>query len=78
VLTSAPAVASWGRNRVDVFVRGTDEGTWHKWWDGQWRDWRGRGGRLTSAPAAVSWGFGRLDVFVRGTDNAMWHIWNIG
>ena len=33
-LTSAPAVASWGRDRLDVFVRGTDDQIWHKWFDG--------------------------------------------
>ncbi|MGW5667374.1 hypothetical protein, partial [Micromonospora sp. NPDC003776] len=32
VLTSAPAAASWGSDRIDVFVGGADEAMWHKWW----------------------------------------------
>jgi hypothetical protein len=32
ILTSAPAVASWAANRLDCFVRGTDNHMWHKWW----------------------------------------------
>ena len=74
-----PAVSSWGNNRLDVFVRGTDDALWHKWWDGSsWSGWESLGGVLTSAPAAVSWGNNRIDVFVRGTDNALHHKWWAG
>jgi hypothetical protein len=31
---SSPGCASWGANRIDVFVRGTDNELWHKYWDG--------------------------------------------
>lgn len=76
VLTSDPDVSSWGTNRLDVFVRGTDNAMWHKWWDGSaWRGWERLGGVLTSGPGAVSWGPNRIDVFARGTDNALWHRW---
>ena len=76
VLTTAPAVASWQPNRLDVFAGGTDESLYHIWWDGnRWSSWESLGGVLTSAPAAVSWGPNRIDVFARGTDNALWHIW---
>jgi hypothetical protein len=76
VLTSKPAVASWGNGRMDVFVRGTDSQLWHKWWNGtQWIGWEPLGGVLASGPAVASWGTGRLDVFVRGTDNQLWHKW---
>jgi hypothetical protein len=27
-------VTSWGPDRLDVFVVGTDGGMYHKWWDG--------------------------------------------
>lgn len=75
-LTSAPAAASWGGNRLDVFARGTDNALWHRWWDGSaWSNWESLGGVLTSGPAAVSWGPNRIDVLVRGTDNALWHTW---
>jgi hypothetical protein len=36
-VASSPAAASWGSNRIDLFVRGTDNTLWHKWWDGA--DW---------------------------------------
>jgi hypothetical protein len=29
---SAPAAVSWGPNRIDTFVMGTDSTLWHKWW----------------------------------------------
>ncbi|MDD7942985.1 hypothetical protein PHK61_31740, partial [Actinomycetospora lutea] len=32
VLTSEPAAVSWRSDRIDVFVRGTDNALWHKWW----------------------------------------------
>ena len=72
-----PTVSSWGDNRLDVFVKGTDNALWHKWWDGtSWSSgWENLGGILTSSPGAVSWGNNRIDVFVKGTDNALWHKW---
>ena len=40
-LTSAPAVASWGVNRLDVFARGQDDHLLHKRWNGtEWSEWR--------------------------------------
>ena len=30
----AVAICSWGPNRLDVFVVGTDSALYHKWWDG--------------------------------------------
>ncbi len=76
ILTSGIGVSSWAANRLDCFVRGTDNAMWHKWWNGaSWSGWENLGGVLTSAPAAVSWGPNRIDTFVRGTDNAMWHKW---
>jgi hypothetical protein len=76
-LTSAPAVASWGPNRLDVFVRGQDDGLWHKSWNGtKWSDWdQPITGKFQGAPAAVSWGPDRIDVFVRGMDNHVGHAW---
>ena len=76
VLTSPPHVVSWGPNRLDVFVVGTDHALWHRWWDGStWGGWESLGGVLTSQPHVVSWGPNRLDVFVIGTDHALWHKW---
>jgi hypothetical protein len=60
---------------LDIFVRGTDNALWHKWYQNGWSGWESLGGILTSGPAAVSWGNNRIDVFVRGTDSALWHKW---
>ena len=75
ILTSGPGVCSWASGRLDVFVRGTDNALWHKWYSNGWSGWESLGGILTSDPVAVSWSSGRIDVFVRGTDNALWHKW---
>ncbi len=73
VLTSGPDASSWDSSRADVFVRGLDNGLYHKFWGGAWSNYEGLGGALTSDPGAVSWGPNRIDVFVRGTDNALYH-----
>ena len=45
VITSAPTVSSWQRNRLDVFARGTDGALWHIWWNGRnWSEWESLGG----------------------------------
>lgn len=31
--TSDPAAVSWGPNRTDVFVKGTNNDLWHIWRD---------------------------------------------
>lgn len=69
--SSAPAVASWGPGRLDVFLRGSSGALVHRAFDnGQWYGWNNRGGVINSSPEAVSWGQGRIDVFARGTGNA--------
>jgi len=74
ILTSAPAVASWQPNRLDVFARGQNQALWHRYWNGtRWSEWEDLGGVLTSGPAAVSWGPNRIDVFGRGQNQALWH-----
>src|SRR5262249_35674392 len=72
---SAPAIASWGPGRLDVFAAAVDGALWHRWWDGAWQSWEWLGGSLAggSTPAAVAPARGRLDVFVRGIDHALWH-----
>ncbi|HPJ29786.1 MAG TPA: beta/gamma crystallin-related protein [Methanothrix sp.] len=81
-MASAPAAVSWGPNRIDVFVRGSDNALWHRYWDGKtWQPWESLGmppsGGLASAPAAASRGPNKIDVFIRGSDEALWHrYWN--
>lgn len=78
-LTEAPAAASTGENRLDVFARATNDALYRRSWTGKtWTGWEELGGRLASAPAAVSWGPGRLDVFLRGINNKLWQWWSDG
>jgi spore germination protein YaaH len=78
VLTSGVDAASWGPNRLDIFVRGSNNAVWHRGSAvGGWSNWESLGGFATSDPAAVSWGDNRIDLFVRGLDNGLWHrAWN--
>ena len=70
---SSPAVCAQNANSLDLFVRGTDNALWHKYWTGTtWTTSASLGGNLTSSPAATSRAPGYMDVFVRGTDNALW------
>lgn len=73
---AAPDVSTWGSNRVDVWLKGTDKALWHKWWDGKsWSGWESLGGTLASGPGAVSWGSNRIDVVARSTENTVLHWW---
>src|SRR5262245_38017693 len=75
-ITSAPAVASWGVGRLDVFAAGPDRKLEHKSYDGsKWSDWDWIGGTFHGDPAAVSRGANRIDVFVRGMDDHLGHLW---
>jgi hypothetical protein len=70
---SISAVA-WASNRLDIFVRGTDQALAHKYWTGSaWGGFEGLGGSFSGAPKFVSWGPNRLDGFARGSDGALWH-----
>ena len=76
---SGPAV-SWGTDRLDTFVTGTDSALYHKWWNGSaWgpslTGYERMGGVCLSPPTAVAWGPNRLDVFVIGADRALYHKW---
>src|SRR5438093_7305494 len=64
-IVGTPAVVSWGANRLDVFVQGTDSALYTKSWDGsRWRGYTQLGGEpIMGTPAAVSWGANRIDVF---------------
>lgn len=67
---------SWGPNRLDCFMRGTDGKLNHKWYAGAgWEGWRSYNGQISTNPSCVSWGVSRIDCVARGTDNAMYHTW---
>lgn len=79
ILTSRPNAVSWGSNRIDVVVRGTDSAVFHKWWDGaHWNGWESLGGQIQGAPAICSWANGRLDIFALGLDHHLHHKWYHG
>jgi hypothetical protein len=79
-MVGGPGAVSWGPYRIDVFVRGTDNAIWHKWFDanpggGGWSGWESLGGNMTSDPDASSFESGRLDVFARGENGELMHKW---
>jgi hypothetical protein len=76
-LASGPGSASWGPGRLDIFVRGSDNALWHRYYASSigWTGWTTLGGQLASDPAAISWGYGRIDIFAQGIDNALKHIY---
>jgi hypothetical protein len=79
ILTSRPSAVSWGPDRIDVVVRGTDSAVAHRWWDGNtWLGWESLGGIIHGAPAICSWASGRLDIFGVGTDHQLYHKWYQG
>ena len=75
-IQDAPALISRGPERMDLFVRSTDNSLLHSTWNPatSWSDWENLGGPIYSAPAAVSWGPGRIDVFARGEAGNLIHI----
>jgi hypothetical protein len=55
---------TWGPNRIDTFVRGTDNQMWRKSWDGQrWSSWEAFAGALTSGPDAAAPAGSQLDAY---------------
>lgn len=78
ILTSDPEICSSGASRVDIFGKGTDNGLWHKWWNGStWSNWESLGGPIASAPGCVSRG-GNVDVVARMTNNTVQQWWLAG
>jgi hypothetical protein len=73
------SVVSWGPERLDIFVIGTDAALYHKYWSPStgWGPSIGGyerlGGVILGNPMTVSWAFERLDIFVIGTDRALYH-----
>ena len=80
LLSAAPAVVVGADGRIDVFVRGIDDGIWTRALPagGSWSPWTSLGGRLASGPAGVNIGAGRLDVYAVGTDRAVWRTTRTG
>jgi hypothetical protein len=77
-LPSTATVTASAADRLDVFVRGTDNALWRLQYTGQWSNWQPQGGVLAYDPVAAASAAQRVDIFVRGTDNALWHNANDG
>lgn len=75
---SGPASVSWANGRIDIFIRGTDNALWHKWFQGGWSNWESLGGTLGSSPTVSSWAPGRLDVFATNGSGVPIHKWYEG
>jgi hypothetical protein len=71
---SGISAVSWGRNRIDVFVR-NGETIKHATWSGIWDAWHSLEGNAIAQPVATTWGTGRLDVFAEFADGQVWHRW---
>jgi hypothetical protein len=66
------SVVSKASNRIDAFVRGTDNSLQTRSWNGTaWSAWTSLGGIITSPPAAASWDSNRIDVFARASDGSL-------
>ncbi len=73
VIYSNPQASASKIHHSDLFVRGTDNGLWHRPFDGtSWGSWEALGGVMNSDPAVVESTNGHIDVFTRGTDNHLW------
>ena len=76
-LAGAPSASTRGPGRLDVWVTGTDNQIYQRFWDGaQWSStWVGLGRPapgITGDPTAASWDSVRADLFVRGADDKLW------
>jgi len=70
---SSPAVTAQNASSLYLFVRGSDNALWYKYWTGTtWTAATSLGGVLTSSPAATSPAAGTIDVFVCGSDGALY------
>ncbi len=83
------AAVSWGTQRVDLFVRGTDGGAWRRYTTDEvnwlpsgcsgsscgpyWESLGAAGGGFDGYFSAASWGANRLDLFGIGFDGNLYH-----
>lgn len=81
-LTGRPAAVGFGRNRINIYARGTDGIIVAKWWDGgTWSNgWTPLGGTtMQSDPAAVAFQGRKIAVAAIGPSNRMYvKLWDGG
>jgi Repeat of unknown function (DUF346) len=78
--SSAPAIVSWGPNRIDIFgISAKDGAIKHKYWNGDiWvptsKDWEDLGGGpFIGDPVVSSWGESRFDIWAVDENGALNH-----
>jgi hypothetical protein len=82
VAASAPAITSWGEDRLDIVVRAQDDRLYHKFCtaacvgsSGTWSEWIPLdGAHVRGKPAIVARAPGKLAVFAHGVDGQLWSI----
>lgn len=68
-----PAITSFESDSLNVFVRGTDDQLWARYYEnGKWLGWVQHWGKLTSAPSTTSPGMRKIYIAVRGSDSQFW------
>lgn len=72
-----PDMSSWGAGVYDVWMRGSDNGLWHKWWMGSsWSPWENSiTGPLYSSPGADSFQSMRHDIVTLDANGSVRHWW---
>jgi hypothetical protein len=72
-----PDMSTWKPGNYDVWMRGTDNGLWQKWWTGsKWSDWGFTGQySLYSSPGANSPRSGRHDIVGLNSSGNLVHWW---
>ena len=78
LVQGSPGARSRRPTVTDVFVRGMDNGVWHKWYsEGGWSNWTPdeTGFQAGSSPVVDSMNPDHLHWFVRGADGQLWQRW---
>jgi len=78
IAQGTPDMSSWGPGNYDVWMRGTDDGLWQRWWTGSyWTDWAHPGpGSFAASPGANSPRPGRHDIVtVNSSGNLIHWYW---
>lgn len=72
-----PGVVTRIPTHRDIFVRGSDNQLWQKWWDqaSGWSDWCPLDGNISSAPSVISAAPNHVDAYARGSDGQLWQRW---
>ncbi len=78
-LTSGPAIAYYGGNKVEVCARGSDRAMWCRNYNGSaWGGWYSLGGELYDSPSLAARPDGVLEMFARGANGQIYSNYKLG